>query len=305
MTKSKARKPTVSIIGAGRLGQALAIALQRAGYPIVSLVTRRAKTAERAVQSLPKRKPRVLALTERSLERLPASDLILIATPDDVIEKIASRLATLGGKGTRSQTVVHTSGALSSAALAPLAKAGLHTGSLHPLVSVSDPEAGSKALRGAFFALEGDREALRMARKIVVDLKGTSFSIQPEHKALYHAAAVMASPHAVALFDLATTLLSACGLSKETARKVLRPLMDSTAKNLTTSDAGKALTGTFARGDLATVKRHLTALSGTKQSDALEVYKLLGLHSLQLAERNGLDPQLVKPIRALLRPAKR
>jgi predicted short-subunit dehydrogenase-like oxidoreductase (DUF2520 family) len=196
--------------------------------------------------------------------------------------------------------VIHTSGALSSKALAPLARAGFHTGSLHPLVSVSEPHSGAKALYGAFYCVEGDPTATRVAKRVVADLKGTSFTIRPQNKALYHAAAVMASPHLVALFDLATEMLTACGLSRQSARKVLVPLLESTVENLKVSDTEKALTGTFARGDLATVKRHLTALSGKDKTEALEVYRLLGLHSLVLAKRKGVDPRMMEEIRKLL-----
>jgi predicted short-subunit dehydrogenase-like oxidoreductase (DUF2520 family) len=168
---------------------------------------------------------------------------------------------------------------------------------------VSEARAGTKALRGAFYCLEGEPAAMRVARLIVHDLEGTSFSIPSERKALYHAAAVMASPHVTALFDLATEMLSACGLSRKDAREVLLPLLESTVNNLKVSDPAKALTGTFARGDLATVKKHLAALSELSRdghNEALEMYRLLGLHSLKLAEKNKLDPQVLEQIRKLL-----
>ena len=300
MPRPPRKKTSVSIIGAGRLGQSMAVALYDSGYPVLALVSRHARKAEEAVRLLPKASPRALALSADQLERLPATDLILICTPDDAIEGVAWELASCELEKTRVRVVLHTSGALSSKVLAPLAKVGFHTGSLHPLVSTSAPHAGAKALRGAFYCLEGDKPAMRLARGIVADLDGKSFSIRPESKALYHAAAVMASPHLVALFDIATELLAACGMSRQSAGKVLLPLVESTVNNLTVSEARKALTGTFARGDLATVQRHLKALSGNELSAALEVYKLLGQRSLQLAERNGLNPKLTKRIRALL-----
>jgi len=176
---------------------------------------------------------------------------------------------------------------------------------MHPLVSVSEPRAGAEALCGAFYCLEGDEAALRVARLIVRDLKGRSFSIPPERKALYHAAAVMASGHLVALFALAAEMLASCGVGKRSARRILLPLVESTVKNLQVSDPEKALTGTFARGDLATVERHLRALSRKELEPALEVYKLLGRRSLELAHKNGLDLQLLKQIRKALESAKR
>jgi predicted short-subunit dehydrogenase-like oxidoreductase (DUF2520 family) len=294
------------VIGFGRLGQALAIALRRADYPILAVVARRAAKARKGLSG--RRDNLTVALSADQLEHLPTTDLIIIATPDDVIEETARRLAAIEIGRTRSaktrrRTVLHTSGALSSEVLSSLKQVGFHVGSLHPLVSVSEARAGAKALRGAFYCLEGEPAAMRVARLIVRDLEGTSFSIPSERKALYHAAAVMASPHVTALFDLATEMLSACGLSPKGAREVLLPLLESTVNNLKVSDPAKALTGTFARGDLATVKKHLAALSELSRdghNEALEMYRLLGLHSLKLAEKNKLDPQLLEQIRKLL-----
>jgi len=306
MTKAKpqGKKPSVVIVGPGRLGLALAVALRASGYPILAFVSRSAEHARKAARLFnePEKLARPLAVDQ--FAQLPPSDLVLIATPDDAIEETARRLAAwergTSGKARR-RTVLHTSGALSSAVLAPLAEAGFHTGSMHPLVSVSEPRAGAKALRGAFFCLEGDTAALKLAGKIVSDVGGTSFSIRPENKALYHAAAVMASPHLIALFDLALEMLAACGLSQKSAKEILLPLLESTVNNLKVTDARRALTGTFARGDLATVKRHLSALSPKEFAEALEVYKLLGLRSIRLASRNGLDEKLLKQIRRVLK----
>lgn len=302
MTKAKPRrgKPSVAIVGPGRLGRALAIALSESGYSIKALVARRAAKAEKVAGLWPAGSGRIQALGANQLAKLTPTDLVLIATPDDVVENVAHRLAALETGKAPGRIVLHTSGALSSAVLAPLAEAGLHTGSLHPLVSISEPRAGAKALRGAFFCLEGDKAALKLAGKIVSDLGGTSFSIRPEDKALYHAAAVMASGHVVALFDLATEMLAACGLNQRSARRILLPLLDSAIGNLKVSDSLQALTGTFSRGDVATVQRHLRALSQKDLAEALAVYKLLGLRSIELAEKNGLEPQVVKQIRKLL-----
>jgi predicted short-subunit dehydrogenase-like oxidoreductase (DUF2520 family) len=305
MTKAKpqGKKPSVAILGPGRMGLALAIALRASGYPILAFVSKNAEHARKAAELFNQSEKLGRPLALAGIAQLPPADLVLITTPDDAIEETARRLAELAHpKGrTRHRTVLHTSGALSSAALAPLAEAGFHTGSFHPLISVSEPRAGAEALRGAFYCLEGDPRAIRIARLIVSDLRGKSFSIQPENKALYHAAAVMASPHLVALFDLAIEMLAACGLSKKKAKEILLPLLETTLNNLKLTDTRRALTGTFARGDLATVKRHLSALSAREFADALDVYKLLGLRSIQLASRNGIDEKLLKQIRRILK----
>ena len=301
--------PTVAVIGAGRLGQAFAIALQSSGYPVVALVARSTEQAEKAAALLKKtlgwgpgkRRPK-FAFGVNQLGELPETDLVLITTPDDAIQDTAQRLSSLWN-GRKRSTVLHTSGALSSEALAALAEKGFQTGSIHPLISISEPVSGAAALHGAFFCIEGTGKAKRLAEAIVRDLGGHSFTIRPESKALYHAAAVMTAPHLTALVDLAVEMLSACGLSKSKAQEVFMPLLESTVNNLKTSNPQQALTGTFARGDIATVRRHLDALSGKELAEARAVYKLLGLHSLRLAERNGLDAKLLNEIRELLRSA--
>lgn len=287
-------KPTISIIGTGRLGTALALALSRRGYSLVGLVARHKRKAQ-AVAGMLGEPP--IALSARNLNRLPESAIILICTPDDEIERVVDRLAAQVKAG----TILHTSGALSSDVLSPLARVGANVGSIHPLISVSEPESGADALCGAYFCIEGDAKALRISRRIVADLNGTAFSIPSQSKALYHAAAVIASPHATALFDVAVKTLVAAGLDRKKAKQVLVPLLESTVRNLQTSDTAAALTGTFARGDVATVKRHLKALSGKEHRDTLKIYKLLGLHALGLAETKGLDPKSIKAIKKLLK----
>ncbi|HKO61997.1 MAG TPA: Rossmann-like and DUF2520 domain-containing protein [Pyrinomonadaceae bacterium] len=291
-------KPSITIIGTGRLGTALAIGLIRSGYRIVGLVAQHRRKAEKVSQLLraENHSTTALVIAAKDLKRLPGSDVILICTPDDEIEGVGRVLAG----SAKDATVFHTSGALSSDVLSPLSRAGLNTGSIHPLISVSDPKSGAAALRGAFFCIEGDPRAVRIARRIVSDLNGTAFSIPSKSKTLYHAAAVIASPHATALFDVAVRTLVATGLDRRKARQVLVPLLESTVHNLKTSDTAAALTGTFARGDVATVKRHLKALSGKQHRETLQIYKLLGLHALALAAK-GLNPSSIKAIQKLLK----
>lgn len=278
----KNKKPSVSIIGSGRLGTALAKALAAADYEIQALVSRKIAHARRAAALVA---PATIALSEAELQSLPASKILLITTPDGEILKTANRIAALEASP-RGRTVLHTSGALAaSEVLAPLAEAGFATGSLHPLVSISEPQTGARKLKGAFYCVEGDAAANRIARSIVKDLQGHSFHIASNCKPLYHAAAVMASGHVTALVSLAADMLVQCGLDEKTARRVLVPLLESTVANLSVSEPAKALTGTFARGDVVTVKRHLQALSNEHLAEALNAYKLLGRRSLELAKK--------------------
>jgi predicted short-subunit dehydrogenase-like oxidoreductase (DUF2520 family) len=304
------KKPTVSIIGAGRLGCALALALARHGYKIEAVMARdmlRARRAARLIGTKP------LALTSAQLIDLPRSDILFITTPDDQITEVAAELAatidgrrakkkkSVGGeRGNRGRTVLHASGALSSDALQSLREVGFATGSMHPLVSVSDSVQGALSLGTAFFCLEGSRSAIAHARRLVRVLGAQSFSISAEDKALYHAAAVVASGHTTALFDIAMEMLALCGLTKSRARQVLLPLLKSTLENLYTTDPAHALTGTFARADTATVRRHLAVLSSAALPDALAAYQLLGKRSLRLAKTAGASSDALEEIERAL-----
>ena len=284
-TKRK-QKPDVSIIGSGRLGTALAVALAGQGYSIRSLVARRSQKARQAARLLD---AEVQTLAAKQLHLLLPADVFLITVPDDQIVGVADELSGLKFRG----TALHTSGALSVETLAPLRERGWRIGSVHPLMSVSDARDG---LHGGYWSVEGDKTALRLGKTIVKDLGGKSFSIRSEDKPLYHAAAVMVSGNVTALFDVGLEMLVECGLTRKTARSVLLPLIASTVHNLETKDPAEALTGTFSRGDLETVKRHLAALKKHDLADALELYRSLGKRSLKLTKKHPQITEILKSV---------
>ncbi|MCA1621670.1 MAG: DUF2520 domain-containing protein [Acidobacteria bacterium] len=242
----EARNPDVVIVGAGRVGAALARALSERRYVVRALVSRTAAHARRAAA---RAGLETLALGANQLKRLPPSRLVFITTPDALIEETAERLAAL--PSVRPVWALHASGALTSEALAPLRARGVIVGSMHPLVSVSDiVKTGAESLRGAYYCLEG--EASFMALNIVRDLYGRHFRVDAAAKPLYHAAAVMAAGHVVALYDMALEALARCGLTGFDLRGALLPLLESVVKNLAAGTT-HALTGSFARADAETL----------------------------------------------------
>ncbi|HUR96693.1 MAG TPA: Rossmann-like and DUF2520 domain-containing protein [Pyrinomonadaceae bacterium] len=290
---------SVSIIGVGRVGGALAIALSRAGFGIDYLIHRDAATVQ-AISSL---LPPSAEFVEWSTQ-LPdlTSDVLLITTSDPDIALVA---AGIGDRLRKGSVVIHTSGSLSSESLSVLADAGDFTGSMHPLVSISDAVSGAENFKNAFFCVEGHERAVTAARAIAASLGARPFAIDPEHKFLYHAAAVMACGHLVALVDIATEMLSKCGLEKGTGKEILLPLISSTIVNLQTQSPGNALTGSFARFDVDAIARHLAALDREMSDPVRDVYLLLGERSLELAaSRNPNSPEVQK-VRDLISMAKR
>jgi predicted short-subunit dehydrogenase-like oxidoreductase (DUF2520 family) len=292
------QKPSIAIVGAGRLGTWLGYKLAARGYPVSAIVTRSSASARRAlrlinsVSSPPSQTIMTLAATK--LNELPNSiDLFLITTPDHEIKRAATRLAkTINKHRTDKPVALHASGALTSDELEVLREKGFSVGSLHPLLSVSNSSLKhDDSNGGAFFCIEGDAKAARTASKIVRDLGGHSFSISAERKALYHAAAVTTSGHTVALFDIAVEMFSRCGLTEAESRRALLPLLRSTLENLSAAQTNaEALTGTFARADVQTARKHLAAMTKEKNLDEAQmVYTLLGKRSLQLAAQNKIS----------------
>ena len=287
---------TVSIIGVGRVGGALALALPREQFSIEHLVRRSDSAASDAVatRSIP------LATTLDQLSEIN-SEIIFITTQDAEIADVAQQLKS---KLSVRPFVFHTSGALSSSVLNELAAIGCKTGSIHPLVSISNANDGQERFKNSFFCIEGQREALEMSRTIVASLGGLSFSIDTQFKTLYHAAAVTACGHLVALFDAAVEMMTKCGLSEDEGKRILLPLVQSTVQNIGEQNTAAALTGTFARADVETFVEHLKVLNTTVSDEILEIYLLLGERSLELAAKSGVSRERVDALRTKVSIAK-
>lgn len=274
----------------------MAIALSRVGYSIDKLVYRSNGPSPAVLERI-EGSPEALRFDELSFLD---SDLVLITTADTDLDKVAALAAPKVGERS---ALLHTSGALSSELLEPAAHRGISTGSMHPLVSVSDPLIGSDSFAGAYFCVEGGERAVAAAEEAVTALGGTAFSIETRLKPLYHASAVLASGHITSLFATAVETLSNCGISGPKAKEILLPLLESSVGNLSKQSIPAALTGPFARTDLEAIERHLAAFDLAALKDEKRVYLELGLEALQLAESNGGDAGKIGRIRDLIKLA--
>lgn len=285
---------SVSIIGVGRVGGAIAIALSKKNYEIRNFFVRNPANALHVIDKiLPK--PEIVS---ENLFNLITEDIVFITTQDPLIERVASDLSD--AISDIESIIFHTSGSLSSDTLADLSRKGHKVGSIHPLVSVSDSFAGAENFKNAYFCVEGDEEAIGVAKKLVRDLGGIPFSMDTQYKSLYHAAAVTASGHLVALEEMAISMLSKTGIAAEDAKKILIPLIESTVENLAKYSTADSLTGTFARADVETLKRHLKTLKKNASRDELSIYLALGKKSLELARNQILDKPRVAEMMHIL-----
>jgi predicted short-subunit dehydrogenase-like oxidoreductase (DUF2520 family) len=279
MPRSKA---TVTLVGAGNLAHALGPALRAAGYRIAAIAARRSASSRRRASALAKRLSAKLVPLE---EAGPASDIIWLCHTDDALAGTARLLSRQ--PGWKGKIVFHSSGALTSDVLAPLRRAGARVASLHPMMTFVPGT--TPAMEQVPFAVEGDRQAVLAARKIVQALGGEIFSIGKKSKTLYHALGSFSSPMIVVILATAERIGQAAGLSTEQVRKLVRPILRQTFRNYAEGGPAAAFSGPIKRGDLSTIRRHLRELKRVPAAE--EIYRALvksALIDLPAQRKNSL-----------------
>ncbi|KPC55305.1 Rossmann-like and DUF2520 domain-containing protein [Amantichitinum ursilacus] len=269
----------LNLIGPGRLGQTLALLWQRAG--LVQLQAVCGRDAQRVAAAC----QRIGAGQPARIDLLPPAELTLIATPDAAIAEVAQQL-TAAGTLRRGDIVLHCSGATASSVLAPVTAAGAVIASVHPLKSFADPLSAAASFAGTWCGGEGDRAALAVLQPLFEAAGGQWFALQAEHKLLYHAGAVLACNHLVALMDTALQCMAVAGLPRAAAWSALQPLVQGTLANIAAKGTVEALTGPAARGDLAILQAEQT-LTEQLSPEVGAVYAALTAVALQLAQRQA------------------
>jgi len=267
----------VAVIGAGRVGTAVAVRLRDAGHRIVALSGREA-TADRAARYLPGVPIHSAVVAARGAE------VVVIGMPDDLIEQTASALADEGAVG-EGQTVAHLSGATPLDALSAARAAGAEVLSVHPLQTFPDVDAAMARIPGSGIAVTALSEAgYILGERLARDVGGRPFRLSDEAKPLYHAAAVFASNYLVAITALADELFRDAGLPEPA--DLFLPLQRATLDNVAAMGPTAALTGPAVRGDAGTVAANLEALA-KHAPEALPAYVALADVALELAHRSG------------------
>jgi predicted short-subunit dehydrogenase-like oxidoreductase (DUF2520 family) len=277
-------QPRITIIGAGRMGQGLGLALKRRGYKVVLLN----RTPRDVVP------PLVLHQGSRS-EATAGAELVLIATPDDAIQEVAEELAAERAVS-RDQVVLHLSGLLDKMALLPLEESGAACGSFHPVQSVAEPSTAAERLKGAYVGIEGDERALVAAERLANTLRMMPVRIPAEAKPAYHAGAAFVANYTVALVGVAERLARSAGVAPEVAGRLYLPLLGGAVANLTSHGPAAALTGAVRRGDVQTIQSHLDALSPEDR----ELYRMVGRAAVLLAREAGLNDIAAEKVNAVL-----
>ncbi len=275
--------PSVALVGPGRIGQALGCLLVDAAVRIEWIAARRLSAARSAARFIGL--GGAVTLDSRELD---GARVLLLTTSDSALPEVARSMAKLrpSWKGCM---VLHTSGAWpaggEASVLQPFRRRGASAASMHPLQTVPSREAGVQNLTGCFWAIEGDPEAVRLARRWVRSLRGTVLNIESQHKPAYHAAAVIACAGVVTLMESAERLMRSSGVLPRQARRMLAGFVAETAANFGRLGARRSLTGPASRGDWSTIRKHRAALR-RDAPDLLPLYRELLRSMLKIAARS-------------------
>jgi predicted short-subunit dehydrogenase-like oxidoreductase (DUF2520 family) len=286
VSKKRAKKPRIAIVGAGNLASALAVALHEAGYGIDEIVSRRRPASLRLARRLASSVGASAVATAGAELR---AQVVWFCVPDGSIASAAESLRR--ATGWTGKVALHSSGALSSDELASLRRCGAAVASVHPLMTFVR---GSRPpLVGVPFAIEGDPGAVRAARTLVLNLRGLPFVIRKRHKQAYHAWGMFLSPLFTALLSASERVAVAAGVPRSAAKERMLPIVRQTLANYAALGAPQAFSGPIARGDVDTVRKHLKALRAVPE--AREVYLALArsaLRDLPAKNRGALEKTL-------------
>ena len=292
-TKEKSAKEPVTILGLGKVGTAVGFFLREAGYPIAAVSALPIESASSGVEFTG---GKVIADYTEAARR---GRIILITTVDDAIAHVCEKITREGAIGP-GKKVVHMSGACGLDVLQSAKMAGASVACIHPMQAFADVKNAIQDIPGSAFGVTADGDIEAWALQIVEDLGGKPFIIADEDKPLYHAAACMASNYLVTLMHLVEVIYLRIGLSRDDALRVFWPLVRGTLRNIESQGTIQSLTGPISRGDVGTLKKHLTAFN-EKIPELDFLYRTLGLQTADIGFKKGtLSQERVQEIKTLL-----
>ncbi|MFC2047821.1 Rossmann-like and DUF2520 domain-containing protein [Chloroflexota bacterium] len=281
----------LGFIGTGTVGTALAIGLSKRDYQVVAVSSRSQASAKKLAQAI-----KGCQSVDTNQAVADAAELVLITTPDGIITQVASEIQWHPG-----QSVVHCSGADSTAILEPAKKSGALAGVFHPLQTFANVKQAIDNIPGSTFAIEAEEPLLTALKFMATALEGDWIELKAEDKVLYHAAAVIACNYMVTLVKLATDLWQTFNIPTEQATKALMPLLRGTLNNIENVGIPQCLTGPIARVDTGTIEKHMEALQQAAPA-LLSTYRELGLQTIPIALAKGrIDQKQAEELKAILK----
>ena len=241
----------INVIGCGSLGSVLGRLWQRAGtLAMGDILNRSPESAAAAVAFIGGGR----AIGD--IAEMQPADFHLIGTPDDVIAA-SDGLIAAAGVIRPGDVVFHCSGALPSSILAASSAAGAWVASVHPVRSFGDPHRAASAFPGTFCGIEGETAAVERLGPLFTAIGGELLPIDAAAKRIYHGAGVFVCNYLTALMELGLRAYERAGVDRDTALRVIEPIVRGTVENIFSDGTVPALTGPIARGDATAVAAQL------------------------------------------------
>ena len=258
----------IGIIGAGRVGSALANRLSLKGWRIAGICDLDLEKARKAARNVP------TGVFEDPHKLSKRADILFLTVQDTAIAPLAEKLGDRGG--IRARFLFHTSGIVPARVL-HLAGLDRAVYSLHPFGGITPDVTGKNPFAGLHFGGEGDDIARPIAEKITAYLGGIFVPIRSSAKTYYHLAASLVANDSFALFGAGEKLLERAGLSEEIAREMTISIAKKALENYEKHGPISGITGPVTRGDESTIAEHIVA---AERSGNLDLY-MAGLRRLR------------------------
>lgn len=264
----------IGIIGAGKVGVAIASVLKAKGFEITGIASRRQESLDLARRYVGDG----VTYTVDARSVVEESDVVGVTTQDREIPVVAGELSRrfLDLKG---KVFFHASGAQAASELKPLDAKGALLGSLHPLQTFPDIDSGIAVLPSTYIFIEGDEGAIPSLQRIALSLGFKSLRIDSSHKVLYHLSAVFACNLLCALMYEGERVMEKIGIDLVP----FSPIIKATLRNIETKGPLLSLTGPIVRGDAGTIVSHLSAMEDMPL--AATVYRGLSRVALEMAQK--------------------
>ena len=279
-----ARFSPVAVVGAGRVGLALAIFLERLGLDVtVGVRSDHGRQRVQAASDLP---------TAAPADAVRGARLVVLAVLDDELPSLITALAAEGVFGP-DQVVIHTAGVDGPELLTPASAAGATVAACHPVqIFNEDLEGTLGRIPGTVWGVTGDP----VGREVVAMLGGRPMDVPSSGRVRYHVALVLAANGAAALSASAADILRAGGVIDPGA--VLGGLVHASVDAaLATGQAG--MSGPWVRGEGRTIGMHVEALA--RKQRLVKVYTALArLIGDRAAAAGRLDPDARRRVEAAL-----
>jgi predicted short-subunit dehydrogenase-like oxidoreductase (DUF2520 family) len=277
-------KTTIAIIGAGKIAFSLTSALLKAGYTINTVISKNINSAKTLAEKFGIKK------YSDDISLIPKlTNVFFLTVPDGQIKKAAQRLS-MQNLNLKKSFFIHFSGAEDISVLKSLKEKGGNTASIHLMQTF--PSKKIVELKGVHAAIEtNDESAYKFLLKLSNDLQLVPFRIESRNKTYYHLAGVFASNFLAGNLFNAEELLLLNNIDDQKHFDILSSTIQATLRNIKKVGASRALSGPVERGDIKTIRKHISSLkkmskqtNGNKFSTLLKNYIVQSLNLIKLVE---------------------